>query len=184
MEMKSNKYTIGILTLLILLLPVKLSFGAEETNTVISDVTAASKLAGDHFFALQWISWDYYGKVTITTNSNAVWQIKGRQDSREGDDYVTIDGVIKEINTLDFKFIGMIVTKVSHINDGQPSIRSGEMTFRISGKRQYWRLKEMQNPDDGVVDYVDIFFKKYEKHEQAQQGGPGYPPQGVGSSEP
>jgi hypothetical protein len=37
--------------------------------------------------------------------------------------------------------------------------RTGEMTFRVTGKRKYWRLMEMDNPCEGVTDYVDIYFR-------------------------
>ncbi|MBU1109041.1 MAG: hypothetical protein KKB51_20345 [Candidatus Riflebacteria bacterium] len=127
--------------------------------TVINDPVAATKLVGEHFLALQWISWDHFGKVTIAKNDTAAWKISGRQDSRENNDYLSIDGIVTEISTLSFGFSGKIVTKVSLINNGEPVTRSGNMTFRISGKRRYWRLKEMQNPEDNVVDYIDIFFK-------------------------
>ena len=49
--------------------------------------------------------------------------------------------------------------KISHINGGKPCAREGAMTFKITGKRRYWRLQEMNNPCDGVTDYVDIFFR-------------------------
>lgn len=130
-------------------------------RTVINSQTAATKLLGDHFFSLQWISWRYYGKASVTENDGD-WLISGRQDSRESDDYIKIHGRITEINATDFKFDGEIVTRVSHINSGKPCTRSGEMTFRISGERKYWRLKEMKNPCEDVTDYIDIFFKKYD----------------------
>jgi len=134
---------------------------AAPSQTIINDQVSATRLSGDHFFALQWISWRHFGKASII-DKGGVWHITGRQDSRESDDYITIDGIITEINPLDFKFDGEIVTRVSHINGGKPCVRSGTMTFRISGKRQYWRLNEMRNPEDNVVDYIDIFFHKYE----------------------
>lgn len=130
-------------------------------KTVVSNQSAAEKLLGEHFFALQWISWEHYGRVSVTTNQG-VWEIKGRQDSQENNDFITIDGVITEVNKLDFGFSGTIITKVSQINKGLPVTRSGAMTFSISGKRQYWRLKEMQNPAGIETDYVDVFFKKYD----------------------
>jgi hypothetical protein len=147
-----------VCSLFVLVLVLECAAG-NASKTIIRDQAAAEKLKGDHFFALQWISWDCYGRVSVTTNQG-VWEIKGRQDSRENDDFISIEGVITEINTLNFGFSGTIITKVSHINNGHPVTRSGVMTFRISGKRQYWRLKEMQNPADEATDYIDVFFKK------------------------
>lgn len=172
--MKKKRKSIGLLAFLIVVLSVcTRSQGAQEPKAVINDPAAAARLEGEHFLALQWISWDYYGNATITRDDHGHWKITGRQDSRENDDSLTIEGIITEINTLSFKFSGKIVTKVSHHNNGKPAIRSGDMTFRISGKRRYWRLKEMQNPDDNVVDYIDIFFKKYERTKEAQQTSAG-----------
>lgn len=138
------------------------------TETIIRDQAAAAKLKGDHLFAIQWISWDYYGRVSVTTN-HGVWEIKGRQDSLEDDDFISIEGTITEINALSFTFSGTIVTKISYINNDQPVTRSGVMTFRISGKRKYWRLKEMLNPAASATDYIDVFFKKYDKPGKARQ---------------
>ena len=33
-------------------------------------------------------------------------------------------------------------------------------TFAVTKSRPYWRLQDMNNPKDGVVDYVDIYFRK------------------------
>jgi hypothetical protein len=38
---------------------------------------------------------------------------------------------------------GTIITQISHINNGEPCRREGEMTFKITGNRRYWRLAEM-----------------------------------------
>lgn len=138
-------------------------------KTSINDPVAATKLEGSHLLALQWISWDYFGKVEITRSEINPWQIAGRQDSRDNDDFLELDGIITEINTRDFTFVGKITTRVSFINEGNPVVRNGKMSFRISGKRQYWRLREKQNPKDIAVDYVDIFFKRTDKGAQKTQ---------------
>lgn len=128
--------------------------------TQILDPVEATKLEGEHLFSLQWISWDDFGAVTITRHEKSPWTVSGRQDSRENDDYLVIDGIITEIDSFQFTFEGMITTKVSFINNGNPTRRSGRMTFKNTGKRQYWRLAEMQNPNEDVLDYIDIFFNK------------------------
>lgn len=133
---------------------------AQEKITRILDTEEAKKLEGEHLFSLQWISWDDFGTVTITRREKSPWTVSGRQDSRENDDYLVIDGIITKIDSFQFTFEGMITTKVSHINNGNPTKRSGRMTFKNTGKRRYWRLVEMQNPDDDVLDYIDIFFSK------------------------
>ncbi len=115
-------------------------------------------LLGKHKLSLQWISWDYFGSATVT-NKAGVYSIKGTQKGRATSDVLTIDGMIVSIDAKEFVFEGSIVTQVSNINGGQPCTRQGDFTFRITGKRKYWRLMEMDNPCDGVTDYVDIFFR-------------------------
>ena len=145
-----------------LLLPLIFSiavFGAAsfaQNKTVINDTKARNMLLGRHLFSLQWISWDRFGAATVT-NRNGVLRLKGEQ--RKGADFVKIDGVITSIDANEFKFDGTITTQISHIANGAPCERNGEMTFAITGKRKYWRLQEMQNPCDDVVDYVDVYFR-------------------------
>jgi len=115
-------------------------------------------LLGRHLMSLQWISWDYFGKATVT-NTRGVYRLKGEQKGRGNDDFVRVDGVIRSIDAKQFTFEGTIITQVSHINGGEPCTRDGEFVFRITGKRKYWRLMEMDNPCDGVTDYVDIYFR-------------------------
>jgi len=85
--------------------------------------------------------------------------LKGSQKGRGNTDFVTIDGTVKEVNAKSFSFDGKIVIRVSHNNNGESCTRTGEMTFAITGKRRYWRLQEMQNPCEDIVDYVDIYLR-------------------------
>jgi hypothetical protein len=131
-----------------------------QQKTVIRDAKAKAMLLGKHRLSLQWISWDYFGAATVTERNGRL-SIVGRQDGRgrSRGDYLTINGVITSISAREFKFDGKIVMRISHINNGEPCAREGEMTFRITGNRRYWRLQEMDNPCDSVTDYVDIFFR-------------------------
>jgi hypothetical protein len=131
---------------------------AARQKTVVKDESAKRMLLGQHRLSLQWISWDYFGKVNVT-ESNGTLLIKGEQKGRGTGDYLTLDGVITDVDAKEFGFKGTIVTKVSHNNNGEPCKREGEMTFRITGNRRYWRLKEMESPCEEIVDYVDIFFR-------------------------
>jgi hypothetical protein len=133
--------------------------GDKTPQTVIKDQVVLDKLLGKHLLALQWISWSHFGTVEVVYG-NGTLTIAGSQESRKGNDYIRIDGVIPEVGTSYFKFRGTIVTRVSHINGGRPCRRQGLMTFRVTGKRKYWRLKQMDNPCDGVTDYVDVFFQR------------------------
>lgn len=144
--------------LISLLIFVTLSFSAYGQKTIVNDSKAKTMLLGKHRFSLQWISWDYFGAATVTQKGGILY-LKGEQKSRKDSDFVKINGRLTEINARNFKFEGTIITRVSHINSGEPCKREGEMTFKITGTRKYWRLAEMDNPCEGVTDYVDIFFK-------------------------
>jgi len=129
-----------------------------QSKTVVNSTKAKTMLLGKHKFSLQWISWDYFGMATVTQR-NGVFYLKGEQKARKGTDFVRIDGVITEINEKNFKFDGKIIMQISHINNGKPCERNGEMDFKITGTRKYWRLQQMDNPCDTATDYVDIFFR-------------------------
>jgi hypothetical protein len=135
-----------------------LSFSTLAQKTVVNNAKAKTMLLGRHRISLQWISWNYFGAANVTQKGGVLY-LKGEQKQRGGTDFVRVNGTITEINAKDFKFDGTIITQVSHINGGKPCKREGEMTFKITGTRKYWRLMEMDNPCDGVTDYVDIFFK-------------------------
>jgi hypothetical protein len=142
------------------ILVVSVSAVWSQQKTDINDSTAARILLGRHRLSLQWVSWDYFGVATVT-NRRGVYSIKGEQKGRgmSKGNSVTIDGVIKSIDAKEFSFRGKIVTLVTHINGGKPCERDGEFTFKITGKRRYWRLQQMDNPCDPVTDYVDIYFR-------------------------
>ena len=129
-----------------------------QDKTLVNDNNARRMLQGRHKISLQWISWDHFGSATVT-NRRGTYYLKGEQKGRGNTDFVKVDGVITRIDGKEFGFDGKITTQISHINGGRPCERTGEMTFRITGKRKYWRLMEMDNPCDGVTDYVDIYFR-------------------------
>jgi hypothetical protein len=156
--MPINKLCLVILTTFILSISAFAQSNSVADKTVIKDPAAKAKLLGQHKLSLQWISWDYFGKA-IVTDTKGVMRVKGEQKSRKDDDYLKVDGFITLVDTKEFKFNGTIIMRVSHINGGEPCKREGEMTFRITGNRKYWRLQEMDNPCDQATDYVDIFFR-------------------------
>jgi len=136
-----------------------LNFSAfAQSKTVVNNANAKKMLLGKHLLSLQWISWDNFGTATVT-NKNGVLYLKGQQKNHGNTDFVKIDGTITEIDKTEFKFDGTIVMQISHINNGKPCERTGEMTFAITGKRKYWRLQTIDNPCDEAADYVDIYFR-------------------------
>ncbi len=142
--------------LLIILGLAVYGFGQERTD--INNAAAAKMVLGRHKLSLQWISWDYFGAANVT-NSRGVYRIKGEQKGRGNSDFVRVDGVIKSIDAKEFVFDGTIITQISHINGGEACTREGEFIFKITGKRKYWRLMQMDNPCDPVTDYVDVYFR-------------------------
>ena len=140
----------------LVLIVVAASFAQERT--VINDRASAQMLLGRHKLSLQWISWDYFGLATVT-NKAGIYSINGSQKGRGNSDYLSIEGMIVSIDAKQFVFEGKIVTQISHINGGKPCTRQGDFTFKITGKRKYWRMMEMDNPCDEATDYVDIYFR-------------------------
>ena len=145
--------------LIFLLMIVSISALAQE-KTVIHDRQARAMLLEKHKLSLQWISWDYFGTATVMERMR-VMRLKAEQRGRgRGDtDFVSVEGMIVSVDKDQFVLEGMIVTKVSHINGGKPCERRGEFTFKITGKRKYWRMQEMDNPCDEATDYVDLYFR-------------------------
>ena len=146
--------------LVVLFVIAFLSASVQAQRTEVIDTQFARMLLGRHKLSLQWVSWNYFGVATVT-NRRGVYSIKGEQrgSGRDAGNYVTIDGRVTTISSDHFRFDGKIVTRVSHINGGAPCVREGEYTFKITGKRRYWRLQEMDSPCDTATDYVDIYFR-------------------------
>ncbi|HQZ96776.1 MAG TPA: hypothetical protein PLP21_10700 [Pyrinomonadaceae bacterium] len=129
-----------------------------QARTEVNDGNAAKMLLGRHKLSLQWISWDYFGTANVT-NKGGVYYLKGEQKGRENEDFVKVEGIITSIDAKQFTFDGTVTTQVSHINGGKPCERKGPLNFRITGKRKYWRMQQIDNPCDAVADYVDIYFR-------------------------
>jgi hypothetical protein len=154
----------------VLILVLAFTFGSPAVNSQVStsgpssktrviSASGRSQLLGKHKFQLHWISWnrwkDFADLRVIERQGKLV--IKGRQ--QKGGDYLEIDGFASQVEDKQFTFEGTIVTRVSYKNNGNPCRRDGAMTFKMIGKRRYWRLQEMQSPCDETTDYVDIFLR-------------------------
>ncbi len=112
---------------------------------------------GRHGLTLQWISWEKQGAATVTKEGPG-YRIRGVQRSADEQDSCSINGRIQVVSPKELRFTGIIITRVSHIQAGEPCVRDGEYTFLSTGKRRYWRLQDMLNCDGVVTDYVDIYF--------------------------
>ena len=136
------------------------AFAAETVVAKPQHSAGRKQLIGNHKLALQWISWTHFGSATVVEEAGQL-KLTGEQRAKEGQDFLTIEGTITDIRAKTFTFRGVIKTRVDTIYKSEvPCVREGEMTFRISGKRPYWRLKDMANPcvGGGLVDYVDLYF--------------------------
>ena len=141
-----------------------------QTENTVGLTTLERKVVGKHLLTLQWISWEYYGSVTIKKEADGTLSCKGEQlavnckDAEEGckanGDYVKLDGTIEILDKEHLIFTGQIRQKIYHINNGQEVLRDGTFNFVTKGNRHYWRMQEMTNPTDECVDYIDIYFNK------------------------
>jgi hypothetical protein len=132
-----------------------------EGDTILklkdAPVNEEGGFAGKHALTLQWISWDEPGSVTIIPAENGWYKITGRQAKNE--DYLRITGRIKPVNERELEFEGEIETRVSHLNNGEPCLKTGKKIFKSTGNRQYWRLQDMINCESSsTLDYIDIYF--------------------------
>jgi hypothetical protein len=116
---------------------------------------------GTHLLSVQWISWDdlrHAGKAEVHKKDGDLYSIKGEQRSKDGNDFVTIDGTLKVTSPTELLFEGTIRTQVHDENDGKVCDKTGTYHFLSTQGRKYWRLQEMDTCDKSAVDYVDIFF--------------------------
>ncbi|SMH57928.1 caspase family protein [Azospirillum agricola] len=130
-------------------------------STIVTDRASKAKIMGNHGLTLQWLDKGPIGRVAVT-EKNGIITLKGRQGGykRHEDDFVSLDGVITEINDKEFFFDGEINMKIYHINGGNICTRSNKVRFAITENRKYWRMREpyMKNPCDDATDYIDIYF--------------------------
>ncbi len=146
------------MTSLILLLSLLAAAPAPAESagrTVVTDPAALARLRRNSGLTLQWISWDYRGRVQVSERGGRV-HLNGSQAARGGPGRLTLDGDVVEIGPTSFTFRGRIV--IADTPDaGRNCVRDGSYEFRITGRRRYWRLQEME-VCDGLTDYVDIYF--------------------------
>ncbi|HET8829196.1 MAG TPA: hypothetical protein VFM79_07625 [Pelobium sp.] len=123
----------------------------------VKEPVTTQKGEGKHPISLHWIGWDRPGNATLKPIDSEWFSISGSQKNKAGD-YLIIEGKIKRIGEKELEFTGIIVTKVSNNNGGEPCVKQGKQTFYGKGNRTYFRLQNMENCEGGMlVDYVDIF---------------------------
>ena len=143
---------------LLVLVALSFVFVSASSSQAKEPNKAEQKLVGKHMFSLQWILFntEKFGTATVTRKNDGGLYVDARQEL--GGDHVTLKGDVRVIDAKEFTVTGELVTCVSHIYGGKPCARNGTFTFKATGKRKYWRMQEMANPCDDLVDYVDIYF--------------------------
>lgn len=116
-------------------------------------------LAGSRGLTLQWISWEPqdWGTVTFVPLVDGSYAVDGTQTGPDGD-FVSVNGTIVRVTDRELRFSGEVIVQVSYTNDGQPCVRTGDLTFLATGDRRFWRMQDLLNCDGIVTDYVDIYF--------------------------
>jgi hypothetical protein len=144
------------ITCLLLLLATATQAAPEApSRTIVGDPAALARLRNNAGISLQWISWDYRGRVRVSETGGRV-HLSGAQSARSGAGRLELDGDVVEIGASSFTFRGRIAI-VDTPDPGRNCLRDGTYEFRITGRRHYWRLQQMEQCD-GLTDYVDIYF--------------------------
>lgn len=134
-----------------------------EAQPNLDNIKGASegRLAGEHNLTIQWISWEKPGSITFKTIGANKYQVEGTQKGEASGEcancYLTVKGVIEEIDPKRLRFTGKIESSIYHIQGGAPCIKEGTFDFVSTKNRKYWRCRNMKGCE-GVTDYVDIYF--------------------------
>jgi hypothetical protein len=133
---------------------------AAQADPVINDQKAAQQLLGKHALTLQWIGTAGALKDAGTAEvkqQGGEWRLTGRNDAKDG--FVSLDGIVTQVDRTTFTFKGKVVTRVEFIYEGKECARDVEVTFERKGTRKYWRMYPIDNPCEAVADYIDIFLR-------------------------
>lgn len=133
------------------------AFAQPGGRTTVTDPAALARLQRNSGVTLQWISFESpaRGHVRVTREGD-LYRLRGEQRARRGPGRLTLDGTLTEIGPRNFLFLGRIVITGAP-DAGRECVRDGEFDFRVTGRRRYWRLQQME-VCDGLTDYVDIYF--------------------------
>ena len=128
-----------------------------KTELAVEKATKSNRRGGKHPITLQWISWDKPGEAALEPLDDNWYSIVGSQKNKYGDE-LKIDGKIRRLSVKELEFEGVIITKTSANNNGEPCIKNGKQLFYAKGNRKYFRLQNMTNCEENMLlDYVDIY---------------------------
>ena len=131
---------------------------ADVPKTQVNSPAAFQRIVGATGISLQWNWGAPRGKFSATARDGYLTLHGEQRDPKGGT--LNLDGVVTQIDDKAFLFKGRIVLHDAEAN--VDCVRDGEYTFRITGARKYWRLKEQIAGCAGradLTDYVDIYFR-------------------------
>ena len=129
---------------------------APPERTIVGAPGALAMLRHNGGLTLQWISWDYRGRVRVSETGRARPSFRLARPRATAPGGSELDGDVIEIGERSFTFRGRIAITDTP-DPGRNCLRDGTYEFRITGRRRYWRLQQMEQCD-GLTDYVDIYF--------------------------
>ena len=124
-------------------------------RTVVRDPAALARLRRNSGITPQWISFESpaRGHVYVTERAGLV-HLRGSQAGNGGQ--LRLEGDVLSIDSTSFTFRGQI-SILDTPDRGRNCLRDGTYEFRVTQRRRYWRLQQME-VCDGLTDYVDIYF--------------------------
>ena len=124
-------------------------------RTIVRNPAALARLRRNSGITLQWISFESpaRGHVLVSERGGLV-HLRGSQSGDGGE--LRLDGDVLSIDTASFTFRGEI-SIVGTPDADRNCLRDGTFEFRVTQRRRYWRLQQME-ACDGLTDYVDIYF--------------------------
>jgi len=126
---------------------------APVQKTIIQNQAAYERLMNNSGITVQWLWHADRGHLQATDIGDVV-RLEGTQSNYEGT--LKMKGEVVAISTDRFRFRGTILI-VDAPDKGRNCERTGDFDFRISGKRKYWRLQQMEFCGT-LTDYVDVYF--------------------------
>ena len=153
--MKTHNNFLSLLFAAAILIPAIVS-AADNTEKLV---------LGNHVMTLQWLqNYKGIGKAKIFKKDGAIYIDGYQKENYKGHlNFMTIKGTISILGPKELEFNGKIRTKINYLNGGIPYERSGKFLLKAWGKRKYWRMQNMTEPDGKytVTDYIDIYFEKF-----------------------
>jgi hypothetical protein len=137
--------------------PDRLALAPEPERTIVNDRAALARLRRNSGITLHWIGFQSpaRGHVIVSQRGRFV-HLSGTHAERRGPGRLILDGDVLRIDPRSFTFVGRIVITDTP-DPGRNCVRAGTFEFRVTQRRRYWRMQNIE-ACDGLADYVDIYF--------------------------